>query len=89
MMTTTFDSKHEAEVAEIVRKAARIPSHVTIRADSHLVEDLKIDSLDMVAVILQLQDYFDVVIEDDAVPHLCRVADMASYLLERREASQS
>ena len=32
------------------------------------------------AVILQFQDHFDVVIDEDAVPNLCRVADMVAYL---------
>ena len=78
-----------AEVAEIVRKAARIPSRVPIDRHSRLIEDLAIDSLDLVSVILQIQDHFDVVIEEDAVPHLCRVADLAAYLAERRESAGS
>ena len=53
--------------------------------DSRLVEDLAIDSLDLVGVILQLQDHFEVVIEEDAVPHLCRVADLAAYLWNERK----
>jgi len=89
MLTTTFDAAFQAEVAEIVRRAARVPAHVAIHGDSDLVDDLKIDSLDFVAVILQLQDHFEVVIEDDAVPHLCRLADLASYLMERKEAPRS
>ena len=56
------------------------PARVPISADSRLVEDLAIDSLDLVGLILQLQDHFDVVIEEDAVPNLCRVADLAAYL---------
>ena len=63
-----------------MRKAAKMPAGVAITPESRLVEDLAIDSLDLVGVILQLQDHFDVVIEEDAVPNLCRVADLASYL---------
>jgi acyl carrier protein len=78
-----------AEVAAIVRKAAKIPPRVRIEANSRLVEDLAIDSLDLVGVILQFQDHFDVVIEEDAVPSLCRVADLAAYLAARRESTHS
>jgi acyl carrier protein len=89
-MTATTD--HEsivAEVAKVVRKAARIPARVPICAESRLVEDLAIDSLDLVSVILQIQDHFGVAIEEDAVPNLCRVADLASYVGEPRESGRS
>jgi acyl carrier protein len=72
-----------AEVVRVVRHSARIPAHLRIEEDSRLVEDLAIDSLDLVGVILALQDHFDVVIEEDAVPNLCRVADLADYLAAR------
>ena len=89
MMTTRSDETLIVEVAGIVRRAAKIPEGVPISAESSLFDDLRIDSLDLVAVILQLQDHFEVVIEEDAVPHLCRVADLAAYLAERRESVRS
>jgi acyl carrier protein len=89
MTTTSFDSTSLADVTAVIRRAARIPAHVDIHAESHLVDDLKIDSLDYLAVILQLQDHFDVVIEDDAVPNLCRVGDLAAYLLARSKSVAS
>ena len=85
MLTTRSDDTLIGEVAGIVRKAAKIPQGIPIHQDSLLLDDLRIDSLDLVAVILQLQDHFEVVIEEDAVPHLCRVADLAAYLAERRK----
>jgi acyl carrier protein len=78
-----------AEVVEVIRKAAKVPPRVPIKADTRLVEDLAIDSLDLVGLILQLQDHFDVVIEEDDVPNLCRVADLAAHLAGRRESSGS
>ncbi len=78
-----------AQVVNVIRKAARVPAGLPITGDSRLVEDLAIDSLDLVGLILQLQDDFDVAIEEDAVPNLCRVADLAAYLTERRESAGS
>jgi acyl carrier protein len=66
-----------AEVAEVVRRAAKVPPHVTIAGESRLVEDLAIDSLDLVGVMLAVQDQFDIVIDDDTVPSLRRVVDLA------------
>lgn len=78
-----------AEVVDVIRKAARVPARVPITPESRLVEDLAIDSLDFVGLILQLQDHFDVVIEDEAVSNLCRVADLAAYLAERKDSADS
>ncbi len=88
MTTTTNHASMIDEVAGLVRKAAKIPARIPVRSDSRLVEDLAIDSLDLVGVILQLQDHFDVVIDEDAVPNLCRVADLAAYLAERGGSSR-
>ena len=77
------------EVVDVIRKAARVPARVPITPESRLVEDLAIDSLDLVGLILQLQDHFDVVIDDDAVSNLCRVADLAAYLAERKDSADS
>ena len=78
-----------ADVCGIVRQSAKIPPKITIDANSRLVEDLAIDSLDLIHLILQLQDHFEIVIEEDAVPNLCRIADLAAYLSERRESNRS
>ena len=87
MTPTLSEPSLVAEVVEVIRKAAKIPARVPITGDSRLVEDLAIDSLDLVGLILQIQDHFDVVIEEDDVPNLCRVADLAAYLADRRESN--
>ena len=55
-----------------------------ITADSRLVEDLAIDSLDLVGVLLAVQDHFDIVIDDDVVPSLRRVVDLAETVAKDR-----
>ena len=89
MTPTLSEPSLIAEVVDVIRKAAKIPAACRSPADSRLVEDLAIDSLDLVGLILQIQDHFDVVIEEDAVPNLCRVADLAAYLAERRDSAGS
>ncbi len=87
MKTATKQACMLADVCEIVRKSAKIPSNVLIHASSRLVEDLAIDSLDLIQLILHVQDHFEIVIEEDAVANLCRVADLAAYLSERMESN--
>jgi acyl carrier protein len=89
MTPTITESPQIAAVVDVIRKAAKIPPHVTISPESRLVEDLAIDSLDLVGLILQIQDHFEVVIEEDAVPNLCRVADLAAYMDERSRSANS
>ena len=81
------DSTLLADIADSVRFVARIPPEVPITGDSLLVEDLAIDSLDLVGIFLKIQDHFDVAINDDDVPSLKRVADLAQYVARHRGAA--
>jgi acyl carrier protein len=76
-----------AEITETVRSATKISPQVLITADTRLVEDLAIDSLDLVGVLVAIQDRFDVAIDDDDVPNLRRVVDLARYVARRRGGS--
>ena len=78
------DSTLLADIAESVRFVARIPADVAVTGDSLLVEDLAIDSLDLVSIFLKIQDHYDVAINDDDVPSLRRVADLAHYVARHR-----
>ena len=62
--------------------SSRRPRSIT--ADSRLVEDLAIDSLDLVSVLLKIQDHFDIAIDDEDVPNLRLVSDLARYVQEHR-----
>ena len=85
MIATSERDRLTEQVTALVRKGAKIPAQVVIRPESRLVEDLAIDSLDLVSLVLQVQDHFDVVFDEDAVPNLCRVADLVEYLAAGRE----
>ncbi len=83
MTTITPDTCVMNDLCEIVRKSAKVPPHIAIDGSSRLVEDLAIDSLDLIQLILQVQDHFGIVIDEDAVANLCRVGDLAAYLREQ------
>ncbi len=74
------DASLTARLAQVVRKVGKVPADRPVETSTRLVEDLGIDSLDLVAVFLQVQDEFDVVIEDDDVAALKTVADLAAYV---------
>lgn len=80
LRTSPHPSNSIEEVVSIIRDAAKLPASIPIHAGSHLIEDLRIDSLDLIGVILQIQDHFDVVIDEDLVPTLCRVGELAEFI---------
>jgi acyl carrier protein len=67
-------------IGESIRSVSPKAKTAMIRPDSRLLEDLALDSLDLVAVILKLQDEFLVEIDPDEIPELQTVADLASSL---------
>ncbi len=69
-----------AALAEIIRGVSARARTLTIRDDSRLLEDLGLDSLDLVAVVVQIQDQFGVEIDPDELPALLTVADLAANL---------
>jgi acyl carrier protein len=67
-------------IAETIRGVSAKARGVAITADSRLLEDLALDSLDLVAVVIQLQDQFTVEIDPDEIPSIHTVGDLAASL---------
>lgn len=78
------DASLLGEVIQMVRDAGKLPPGTHIDAEKRLVDDLGIDSLDLVGVFLSIQDRYDVVIDDDDVPMLRCVSDLARYVEKNR-----
>jgi acyl carrier protein len=69
-------------IAESIRSVSPKAKGATITPESRLLEELALDSLDLVAVILNLQDAFQVEIDPDALPQMQTVADLAASLAD-------
>lgn len=54
-----------------------------IKPESHLMEDLKADSMDLVEMIMALEEEFGINIPDEDAEKLSKVKDVQEYL-ERR-----
>lgn len=78
------DDSLRDDVIATIRAAAKLPATRRIAPESRLVEDLGIDSLDLVGVLLAVQDRFDVVIDDAAINELKRVEDVIDHLIRER-----
>ena len=76
-----------AQLTRAIRSVARIPKDVPITADTRLFDDLNIDSLDLFAVLVEVQVRFDVLIDVEEMPDLNRVGDLAAFVTTRRNTA--
>lgn len=67
-------------IADAIRSVSAKSRGTLITPGSLLLEELALDSLDLVAVILELQDRFEIEIEPDDIPQMRTVADLAATL---------
>ena len=52
----------------------------TITADTRLVEDLKADSANVMVMIMDLEDNYGIIVEDDQIMNLKTVGDVVQYI---------
>ena len=76
-----------AQLTRSIRSVAKIPKDVVITAETRLFDDLKIDSLDLFAVLVEVQDQFDVLIDVEEMPDLNQVGDLAAFVTSRRNSA--
>ncbi len=54
-----------------------------IKMESNLIEDLHADSLDIVELVMDMEQEFDVEIPDEELPKVQTVGDIVRYLQSR------
>ncbi|MFT6631418.1 MAG: acyl carrier protein [Bacteriovoracaceae bacterium] len=69
----------EAKVIAIVSEAANVEAS-TIKADTSFVDDLNLDSLDMVEMMMKMEEEFGVEIPEDKTEDLKTINDVTAYL---------
>ena len=66
-------------VVEMISKQLKVdPS--TITRDSRLIDDLKADSANIMVMIMDLEDKFGIMVEDDKIMQLRTVGDVVDYI---------
>jgi len=73
----------EERVIEIVSNQLGVPKEEVTRASS-FVDDLKADSLDVVELVMEFEDAFDVTIPDEDYEKIKTVGDAITYIEERK-----
>jgi acyl carrier protein len=80
--TLVMDALMFEAIASAIRSVSKRTQTMAITADSLLVEDLALDSLDLVGVLMKLEDHFALKIELDEVPNILTVSDLAGHLMK-------
>lgn len=66
-------------VAQMIAKQLKVDVNA-IKPESRLVEDLKADSANIMVMIMDMEDNFDITIEDSAITSLKTVGDVVKYI---------
>lgn len=74
-------------VSEMIREVSEKARRRVVTADSLLLEDLALDSLDLVRVIMLMEDRFNLNIDLDEVSNMKCAGDLANLL--RREGKNA
>lgn len=70
-------------VSEMIAKQLKVPVEKVTR-EARLVEDLKADSANIMVMIMDLEDKFGMMVEDDAITNLKTVGDVVGYIEKRQ-----
>jgi acyl carrier protein len=76
-----------AAVADAIRQVSPRARALNITPDSLLLEELALDSLDLVAVVLRLQDQFQVELDPDEIALMRLVEELGTSLANRLRAA--
>ena len=72
----------EQRIKEIVKERLGVQED-QIKPESSFIEDLSADSLDIVELILEFEDAFDIKIPDDVVESITTVGQATDYIKEK------
>jgi acyl carrier protein len=78
-------SSVEEKVIGIVSEQLNVPKE-DIKSESKFVDDLKADSLDVVELVMEFEDEFEVTIPDEDYEKIRTVGDAVKYITEKQAA---
>lgn len=70
------------KIKEIIVDKLNIDDDSFITLDTDLMEDLNADSLDAVEIIMDIEDEFDITVEEEDVEQIRTISDLINYIEE-------
>jgi len=68
------------EVVEVIAKTLKGVDTSTVTMQTKFEDDLNADSLDLVELIMELEEHYDVTISDDDAQNIGSVGDAVTYI---------
>ena len=87
MNMTITQENVKTDLLEII--TPYLPEEVGVQQvseDKHLINDLKINSAHIVDIVLDIEDKFDIMIDDDAIGEMNTVQDSIDMVLKKAAA---
>ena len=78
----------QEKIVELVSEQLEV-SKEKILPESHFLNDLQADSLDIVDLMMQIEEVFDVQIEDEDQEKIETVGDAVNYIVEKLKTAES
>jgi acyl carrier protein len=76
------------EVVEVISKTLKGVDTSSVTMETKFEEDLGVDSLDLVELIMELEEHYDVTIPDEDAQSISSVGHVVAYI-EKRQAEES
>ena len=73
----------QAKVFEIIAEQMQVPKE-QITLETHFINDLGADSLDVVEMVMEMEETFDITIPDEDSDKIQKVGDAVKYIQEHR-----
>ena len=70
------------KVKNIIVDKLNIDESTVITMDTNLIDDLNADSLDAFDIIVEIEEEFDITVDEDVVENIKTVGDIINYLEE-------
>ena len=67
------------EIINIIANVAEVPSK-KINLDTNLVKDLELESLDLVTLVSEFEEKYNITVEDKDIKNLQAVKDIVDYI---------
>ena len=60
---------------------------IELKLESNFIDDIGLSSLDMISIVGQVEDTFEIVVEDEDIANIKTMSDAIEYIVKKREGN--
>ena len=58
---------------------------IEVKLESNFIDDIGLSSLDMISIVGQVEDTFEIVVEDEDIANIKTMEDAVDYIINKKE----